>query len=360
SVMYWANEYNFDGFRFDLMGLLDVQTMNEVRKSLSSLNPSILVMGEGWDMGTTLTPDMKAIQKNAFKMPGIGYFNDTIRDGIKGSVFEVTEKGFVNGKTNTEASIKKGIVGGIDYSSDITTWGKVEPIQSVNYAESHDNNTLWDKLLLTNPKDDDETRLKMHRLADSILLTSQGIPFFQAGQEFLRTKGGDENSYKSSDAVNKFDWARKSKNIETVDYFKGLITLRKAHPAFRMTSADMIKKNLKFLTVPKNVVAYEMNYNANMDAWANIVVAFNANKEDTLIKLSKKGTWNIVVDGESAGVETIKQFRGDTLVVPALSSIVIYYEATNIFTTLPFWIYIILILAGVTTIILFIKRKKRN
>ncbi|MGH4119684.1 type I pullulanase [Clostridium sp.] len=360
SVMYWANEYNFDGFRFDLMGLLDVQTMTEVRKRLSSLNPSILVIGEGWDMGTTLTPDVKAIQKNASKMPEIGYFNDTIRDGIKGSVFEATDKGFVNGKTNTEASIKKGIVGGIDYSSDITTWGKVEPIQSVTYAEAHDNNTLWDKLLLTNPKDDDKTRLKMHRLADSIILTSQGIPFFQAGQEFLRTKGGDANSYKSSDAVNKLDWERKSKNIETVDYFKGLITLRKAHPAFRMTSADMIKKNLEFLTVPKNVVAYEMNYNANMDTWANIVVAFNANKEDTTIKLSKKGTWNIVVDGERAGVETIKQFRGDTLVVPALSSIVIHYEATNIFTTLPFWIYTILILAGVTTIILFIKSKKRK
>lgn len=360
SVMYWAKEYNLDGFRFDLMGLLDVQTMIEVRKSLSSLNPSILVIGEGWDMGTTLTADMKAIQKNASKMNEIGYFNDTIRDGIKGSVFEATEKGFVNGKTNTEISIKKGIVGGIDYSSEITTWGKVEPVQSITYAEAHDNNTLWDKLLLTNPKDDDKTRLKMHRLSDSIILTSQGIPFLQAGQEFLRTKGGDANSYKSSDAVNKLDWVRKSKHIETVNYFKGLITLRKAHPAFRMTSADMIKKNLKFLEVPKNVVAYEMNYNANMDTWANIVVAFNANKEDATIKLSKKGTWNVVVNSESAGVETIKQFRGDTLIVPALSSIVIHYEATNIFTTLPFWIYTILILAGVTSIILFLKRKKRN
>jgi pullulanase len=293
-------------------------------------------------------------------MPEIGHFNDTIRDGIKGSVFEATEKGFVNGKENTETSIKKGIVGGIDYSSNITTWGKVEPIQSVNYAEDHNNNTLWDKLLLTNPNDDDKTRLKMHRLADAIMLTSQGIPFFQAGQEFLRTKDGDANSYKSSDTVNKLDWARKSENIETVNYFKGLISLRKAHPAFKMTSADMIKKNLKFLTTPKNVVAYEMNYNANMDSWANIVVAFNANKEDIKIKLSKKGTWNIVVDGESAGIETIKQFRGDTLVVPALSSIVIHYEATNIFTTIPFWGYTILILAGATTLILSLKRKKRT
>lgn len=360
SVMYWAKEYNIDGFRFDLMGLLDIETMNEIRKNLTNLDPSIIIIGEGWDMGTTLASDIKATQKNANKMPGIAHFNDTIRDGIKGSVFESKDKGFVNGKVNAEEDIKKGIVGGVDYSSDITTWGKVEPVQSVTYAEAHDNNTLWDKLLLTNPKDDEETRLKMHRLADAIILTSQGIPFFQAGQEFLRTKGGDENSYKSSDAVNKLDWSRKSENIETVDYIKGLINLRKAHPAFRMTSADMIKKNLNFLTVPKNVVAYEMNYSANMDNWANIVVAFNANKENTTIKLSKKGTWNIVVNGERAGVETIEQFRGDSLIVPALSSIVIYYQETNIFTTLPFWIYTVLSLVGVTLIILYLKRRKKE
>ena len=359
SVMYWAKEYNLDGFRFDLMGLIDVKTMNEVRKSLSNIDPSILIIGEGWDMGTTLSSDKKASQKNANKMPEISHFNDTIRDGIKGSVFEAKAKGFVNGKTHGETDIKKGIVGGIDYSSDIKTWGKVEPVQSVNYAEAHDNNTLWDKLLLTNPEDNDELRLKMHRMADSIILTSQGIPFFQAGQEFLRTKGGDNNSYKSDDSVNKLNWTRKSENIDTVDYFKGLISLRKAHPAFRMTSVDMIKKNLIFLAAPKNVVAYEINHNANMDTWSDIVVAFNANREDSTIKLSKKGTWNIVVNGEKSGVKTIKQFKGDSLEVPALSSIVIYYESKNVFSVLPFWISTILILGGITCIILFLKSKKK-
>ena len=359
SVMYWAKEYNLDGFRFDLMGLLDVKTMNEIRRKLSTLDPSILIIGDGSDMKTTLSSDAKATQKNASKMPEISHFNDTIRDGIKGSVFEAKAKGFVNGKVNEETVIKKGIVGGIYYSSDIKTWGKIEPIQSITYAESHDNNTLWDKLLLTNPKDNDEVRLKMHKMADSMVLTSQGIPFFQAGQEFLRTKRGISNSYKSSDTINKLDWMRKSENIDTVNYFKGLINLRKSHPAFRMTSADMIKKNLNFLTVPKNVVAYEMNYNANMDTWANIVVAFNANREDTTIKLSKKGTWNIVVNGEKAGVKTIKQFRGDSLVVPALSSMVIYYESNNIFTILPFWVYTILILGGVSCVILFLRDRKK-
>ncbi|MBZ9687722.1 type I pullulanase [Clostridium estertheticum] len=359
SVMYWAKEYNLDGFRFDLMGLLDIKTMNEIRKKLSSLDPSILIIGEGWDMGTTLLNDAKATQKNASKMPEISLFNDTIRDGIKGSVFDAKAKGFVNGNAYGEADIKRGIVGGIDYSSFIKTWGKIAPLQSVTYAEAHDNNTLWDKLLLTNPKDSNEIRLKMHKMADSIVLTSQGIPFFQAGQEFLRTKGGNNNSYKSNDTVNKLDWTLKSKNVDTVNYFKGLIKLRKEHPAFRMTSAEMIKQNLKFLAAPENVVAYEIAHNANMDTWSDIVVAFNANREDITIKLSKKSTWNIVVNGEKSGVKTIKQFKGDLLVVPALSSIIIYNASENIFTSLPFWIYTILALCGVTYIILFLKGRKK-
>jgi pullulanase len=359
SVMYLAKEYNLDGFRFDLMGQLDVKTMNEIRKKISSIDPSILIIGEESDLPSDIPEDTKATQNNASKMPGITHFNHIIRDSIKGSIFDVEAKGFVNGKVQSEINIKKGIVGGIEYSSDIKTWGKIEPVQSINYAEAHNNNTLWDKLLITNPKDNEATRLKMHRMADAIVLTSQGIPFFQAGQEFLRTKGGNANSYKSPDSVNMLDWTRKSQNTDTVDYFKGLIELRKAHPAFRMTSADMITKNLNFLVAPENVVAYEMNYNANMDTWDNIVVAYNANKEDKIIKLSKKGTWNIVVNGEKAGVKTIKQFKGGSLLVPALSSMVIYHETTNIFTTLPFWLYTMLILCGITSIILFLKDRKK-
>jgi pullulanase len=359
SVMYWAKEYNLDGFSFDLMGHLDVKTMNEIRKKISSIDPSILIIGEESDLAADISEDTKATQNNASKMPGITQFNHIVRDGIKGSTLDVKAKGFVNGKVQSEMNIKKGIVGGIEYSSDIKTWGKIEPVQSINYAEDHSNNTLWDKLLITNPKDNEATRLKMHKMADAIVLTSQGIPFFQAGQEFLRTKGGNANSYKSPDSVNMLDWTQKSQKADTVDYFRGLIELRKAHPAFRMTSADMITKNLNFLVAPENVVAYEMNYNANMDTWDNIVVAFNANKEDKFIKLSKKGTWNIVVNGEKAGVETIKQFKGGSLLVPALSSMVIYHETTNIFTTLPFWLYTLLILCGITSIILFLKDRKK-
>lgn len=359
SVLYWAQEYNLDGFRFDSMGQLDVKTMNEIRKRISSIDPSILIIGDSSDLEEPLTEKTKATQSNSSEMPGIAHFNHLVSDAIKGSIFDVKAKGFVNGKVLSEIDIKKGIVGGIDYSSAIKTSGKVEPVQSINYAEAHDNNTLWDKLTITNPKDNEETRLKMHKMADAIVLTSQGIPFFQAGQEFLRTKARSNNSSKSPDSINMLNWTQKSQNTESVDYIKGLIELRKTHPAFKMTSAEMIKKNLNFLVVPENVVAYEMNYNANMDTWDNIVVAFNANKEEKTIQLSKKGTWNIVVNGEKAGVKTIKQFKGDSLVVPALSCIVIYYETTNMFTTLPFWLYTLLVLCGITCLILFIKDRKK-
>jgi pullulanase len=359
SVLYWAQEYNLDGFRFDSMGLLDVKTMNEIRKRISSIDPSILIIADASDLEESLTEKNKATQSNSSEMPGITHFNRLVSDAIKGSIFDVKAKGFVNGKVQNEIDIKKGIVGGIDYSSAIKTSGKVEPVQSINYVEAHDNNTLWDKLTITNPKDNEETRLRMHRMAGAIVLTSQGIPFFQAGQEFLRTKARSANSSKSPDSINMLNWMQKSQNTDSVDYIKGLIELRKTHPAFRMTSAEMIKKNLNFLVVPENVVAYEMNYNANMDAWDNIVVAFNANKEEKTIQLSKKGTWNIVVNAEKAGVKTIKQFKGDSLVVPALSSIVIYYEATNMFTTLPFWLYTLLFLSGITCLILFLKDRKK-
>jgi len=361
SVVYWAEEYNIDGFRFDLMDLIDIKTMNEIRKKLDSLDPSIIIIGDNSNAtsNTTLSEDEKSTQKNSSKMSGIAHLNDFTRAAISGSVVESTAKGFVNGKTNMETDIKKGIVGGIEYSSSIKTWDKVEPGQSVTYVESHSNNTLWDKLLLTNPKDDDESRLKMHRMADSMVLTSQGVSFFQSGQEFLRTKGGDNNSSKSSDIINKIDWTMPAENIDTVNYFKGLILLRKSHPAFRMTSADMIKKNLNFLVVPENVVAYEIAHNANMDTWANIVVAFNANKKDITITLPKKGTWNIVVNGEKAGLETIKQSKGDSLVIPALSTVVVYNEIQNIFTTLSFWIFTALALGGISSLIMLIKRKKK-
>ncbi|WP_083392229.1 type I pullulanase [Bacillus sp. MUM 13] len=321
SVSYWAKEYNLDGFRFDLMGILDVTTMNEVRKSLNKINPSIIVLGEGWDLNTPLDPSQKANQKNASKMTGIAHFNDGIRDAIKGSVFEDGDPGFVNGKENTENSIKEGIKAGIDYPASIASYK--DPGQVVEYAEAHDNLTLWDKLQKTNPEDSLAVRKKMHELASSIVLTSQGISFIHAGQEFMRTKGGNGNSYNAPDSTNQLDWQRRADFDKEVKYMKGLIELRKGHPALRMRTASDIRKHLSFLEAPKNTVAYHINGHANRDHAKDLTVIYNANRKTVSVALPSRGTWKVLVNGEKSGNKTLQVIKGSKVSVPALSTFVL-------------------------------------
>lgn len=322
SVKYWAKEYHIDGFRFDLMGIHDIETMNQVRAELNKIDPSIIVLGEGWDLNTPLDPDLKANQKNASKMAGIAHFNDDIRDGIKGHVFDELDKGFVNGKPGMEERIKKGVVGGIPYSETIKTFAD-EPNQTITYVEAHDNLTLWDKLKKTNPDENDDVLKQMHKLASSIVLTSQGITFMHAGQEFMRTKGGNENSYNAPDAVNQLDWTRRGEFDAEVEYFKGLVQLRKAHPAFRMATTADIKDHLKFIDAPANSVAYYIDQHANGDSAEKIAVAYNANRTPVEITLPENGSWKLVVNGEKAGTEAIEMIKGDKITVPALGTYVL-------------------------------------
>ncbi|SME52385.1 Pullulanase precursor [Bacillus mobilis] len=324
SVTYWAKEYNLDGFRFDLMGIHDYETMNEIRKAVNQIDPSIILHGEGWDLNTPLAAELKANQKNAKKMKGIAHFNDNIRDGLKGSVFEGKENGFVNGKENMEDRIKKGITAGIDYDINSSTYQ--DPEQVLTYVEAHDNHTLWDKLELTNPGDSEEVRKQMHKLSSSILLTSQGIPFLHAGQEFMRTKYGDHNSYKSPDSINQMDWLRRAAFNNEVDYMKGLIELRKKYPAFRMTSAEHIKNHITFIDVPKNVVAYTIDEKVSGNKSEYFMVAHNANREDIDITLPSKGPWKVLVDGKLAGSTTLYVVHDNKIKVPALSSLVLKIE----------------------------------
>lgn len=354
SVTYLADEYNLDGFRFDLMGLHDVETMNQVRAALDEIDPSITIIGEGWNMGNVLASDLKANQNQAHLMPGIAHFNDTIRDGLKGSVFDQLDQGFVNGKTGMSGVVYSGVLGGIQYN-EYSTWGDIEPSQSVTYVEAHDNNTLFDKLNLSNPEDNFETITKMHLLADSIVLTSQGVSFIHAGQEFMRTKFGDENSYKSSDIINRLDWTRREKNDHIVQYFKGLIELRKTHDAFRMPTKEMITEQLITLQASDNVIAYQL-LDANDDEWENIVVIHNANRESTTINLPNSGQWSIVVNGDKAGVETLSSFKGDSVEVDALNTMVLYYDGSS-------HVHIVIFILGFGVlalgILLVMKKKKK-
>ena len=228
SVAYWMREYHVDGFRFDLMAIHDIPTMNEISKTLHEIDPTVLVYGEGWTAGDSPLPDsLKALKAHTSQLDRIAAFSDDIRDGIKGSVFEHEEKGFASGAEYKDQTVRFGVVGAtehpqIDYDSvnySGAAWAP-EPSQSVSYASCHDNHTLWDRLAISNPRDGSGSREAMHRLALGMVLTSQGIPFLHAGTEFCRSKGGEENSYKSSDEVNAIKWnyhgpARKDRRLRT-------------------------------------------------------------------------------------------------------------------------------------------------
>ena len=317
SIMYWVNEYKIDGFRFDLMGLLDIDTMNKIRQELDNVDPNIILIGEGWNMQSMLSHEKKAIQSNAYKLKNIAFFNDKIRDGLRGNSFYHDDKGFLSGGYNKEHDVKSAIVGGIRYSDNLQTWGEVDPNQVVNYIECHDNHTLYDKLSLT--VNNAEEIKYMSRLGASIILLSQGIPFLHAGQEFLRSKNRVENSYNAPDSINNISWRRKAENIDTFNYVKGLIALRKSYSEFRMKSVEEIKNRLIFINTPVNSVGYKIIDN---DRRETVIVIHNSNKHRIKVDFDCHKKFNIVVNKERAGVEVIESIDDNKLFVEGLSTLV--------------------------------------
>ncbi|MCX7885133.1 MAG: type I pullulanase [Caloramator sp.] len=322
SVYYFAKEYHIDGFRFDLMGLHDVTTMNLIREKLNTLGRPIMLYGEGWVLNTLLSEDIKANQLNSCKMPHIGHFNDVIRDAVRGSVFIKEDKGFVSGKENMEDKIKYCVTGCTDYFNTKTSLFQT-PDQSINYVSAHDNNTLWDKLNLSNPEDDIETLKSMQKLSNAIVLTSQGIPFLHSGVEFCRTKYNVEDSVHSEDYINWMDWERKFEFLDVFNYYKGLIKLRKEHSAFKMNSIEHIKNHLEFLDSPKNTVAFILKNHANNDIWKDIIVIYNSNRKNVNITIPQ-GNWNIVTDNNTSGTNIIRSIRGNSVEVKEISMMVLY------------------------------------
>jgi pullulanase len=303
SMKYWVQEYHIDGFRIDLMGVHDIVTMNLVSKELHQIKPDILLYGEGWTAGSSpLADSQRALKKNGHKLDRIAVFSDDIRDGIKGQVFTPADKGFASGKPGLEESIKFGVTAACKHPQ--VNYKKVnysfspyaaQPYQTITYCECHDNHALWDKLAISAKNATEADRKEMHKLSLSIVLTSQGIAFLHAGTEFLRSKKGVENSFESPDSINAIDWNLKSKNKHVFDYVKALITMRKEHPAFRMTDAKQIAQNIRFSKdLPGNIVAYTINGSSVNDRWKKIYVAYNGNGSVKKVPLPT-GTWKVFI-----------------------------------------------------------------
>ncbi len=309
SVLFWAKEYHIDGFRFDLMGVHDIITMNLISDELHKIRPDILLYGEGWTAGASPLPDsLRALKKNAHKLRNIAVFSDDLRDGIKGTVFDINDKGFATGKPGMEESIKFGIVAAgkhpqvdynkVNYSKEPYT---VAPWNVISYVECHDNNTLWDKINLSCKDATEADRKKMHRLAHTIVLTSQGIPFLHAGTEFMRSKQGVENSYKSSDSINAIDWKLKNENISLNNFMKQLIGMRREHPAFRMNTAEQIQKYIRFdEQAAAGTVVYSIDGAAVGDQWKKIWIAFNGTNTEKEANLPA-GNWKTALNTEPDG-----------------------------------------------------------
>lgn len=310
SVKYWADEYHVDGFRFDLMAIHDTETMNRVAKELKEINPSIFVYGEGWTAGDSpLLPERRALKENVSKMENIAVFSDDLRDAVKGHYTNAADRGFATGKPGNEETVKIGIVAAtahpqVDYSKGNNSKFAYasSPEMIVNYVSCHDDLSLTDKLKHSMSDEPEENQLAAAKLAQTIVFTSQGTPFMFAGEEIFRDKKGVHNSYNQPDSINAIDWANKSKYHDQFEYYQGLVSLRKNHPAFRMTTTEDIAKHLVFDKIDSektpNLISYTLKDNANGDSWKDIKVVFNGASYPQEVKVAK-GKWMIVAqDGK--------------------------------------------------------------
>lgn len=337
SIEYWLEEYHLDGFRFDLMGIHDMETMNTINKAARAIKPDVLLYGEGWTAGDSPLPYAdRALKAHTHQMEGIAAFSDDMRDGLKGHVFTHDAPGFVSGKTGLKESVKFGIVAScwhpqinyeaVNYSD--TAWAK-SPAQTVTYVSCHDNHTLWDRIQISRPDASLEEQISMHRLALTSVLSSQGISFLHAGTELLRSKNGVENSYESPDTINSIDWTRKSLHYDVFEYVQGLIRLRKNHPAFRMTDAAMIRENLTFLpTENEQVIAYQLGPHANGDPWTNIIVVLNGSNQSMTVEVPA-AKYTLVADGKRVNLRGLQEFSTGRVFLAPYSASISYTETIS-------------------------------
>lgn len=337
SVRYWAEEYHIDGFRFDLMGLHDRETIRQIEEAAHSIDPTILLYGEAWNIPTAGLPLDRMMVKGSQRGTTIGIFNDNVRDAIlSGGMAPVWERGYASGKHWQEASVKKVVVGSIEYdphtvfnvsyqANPLEEIHTTAPHETINYTTCHDNYAMRDRLERCCTHSTDEERQRMSMLANGIILTSQGIAFLAGGAELYKTKKGVENSYESPDEINEIDWSDKRTYHHIFRYYQGMIRLRREHPAFRMPTAGMIRTHLVFHNSPEGTVVFTLNDHANGDLWKTIAVAYNQRSHHLPIHLPASG-WDVIVEDTVAGTTPLRHVSGDHIEIPPISVMVLYRE----------------------------------
>lgn len=333
SMKYWATEYHIDGFRVDLMGIHDIETMNLIRKELTAIDPNIFIYGEGWTAGTCAYPTEKlALKAHIKQMPGIAAFSDELRDALRGPFSDDKQAAFLGGIAGFEESIKAGIAGMIahpqvDYTKVNYTkeaWAN-EPTQMISYVSCHDDMCLVDRLKASIPEAayDMEEVIRLNQLAQTAVFTSQGIPFMLSGEEMLRDKKGVHNSFNSSDEINHLDWNNLKKYPQVFAYYKGLIQMRKAHPAFRLGSAELVRKHLEFLPTQDCLVAFRLKNHAGGDKWNNIYVVLNGSTNLQSVNIPK-GKYTIVANNGIINEAGIGEMEGGEVMIDAQTALILH------------------------------------
>ena len=331
SVLYWIDEYHIDGFRFDLMGCHDIETMNAIRKAVDEVDPTIFIYGEGWSAGSCALPkEQLGLKANMKAMPGIAAFSDELRDALRGPFSDDTKGAFLAGKPGEEESIKFGIAGAIEhpqvdmskvnYSTE--AWAS-QPTQMISYVSCHDDMCLTDRLRASMPGITTDELIRLDMLAQTAVLTSQGVPFILSGEEMLRDKKGVHNSYNSPDSINRLDWNNMERYPQVMDYYKNLTRLRRNHPAFRLGSADLVRRHLEFLPTQPGLVAFRLKDYAGRDDWRNIIVILNAAKQQRKVAIPQ-GNYTIVCHEGKIDENGLSTFSGSEAIVSAQSALILH------------------------------------